>query len=100
MTVRQVLATHTSSELTAWMGYEMHNGPLDDTWLAEAVANLHEQFQRLNRLTGAAHFTNRTHTRNPVPKEKRYPRPWELIAYEEDDPEGDEPDGDADESGL
>lgn len=47
------------------------------------MAATHEQLQRLNRLQGAAHFTDRKHKKNPVPEPKRYPRPHEVFSKED-----------------
>jgi hypothetical protein len=69
--------------LTEWVAYERVHGPFDYQWRDELLASIHEQFQRLNRMTGAAHFTSKKHRKNPVPKEKRYPRPFEIVPYEE-----------------
>lgn len=76
------------------MGFERVDGPVGPAWRDEADAAIHEQLQRLNHIQGAAHFTDRKHKKNPVPKPKHYPRPWELIKPEEDqyDPEEDQMD--------
>ncbi len=47
------------------------------------MAATHEQLQRLNRLLGAAHFTDRKHKKNPVPEPKHYPRPYEIFVKED-----------------
>lgn len=73
------LARISSYELTEWLAYEREGGPIGTAWQDEAMASLHEQFQRLNRLQGAAHFTDKKHRKNPVPEPKRYPRPYEIF---------------------
>lgn len=67
-----------SRELAEWAAYERYAGPIDDAYLAGVLAALHEQVQTLNRMTGAAHFTDKKHTKNPAPEPKHYPRPHEL----------------------
>lgn len=67
------------------MAFERVNGPLDSEWQDENDAAVHEQLQRLNHIQGAAHFTSSKRKKNPVPKPKHYPRPWEL--YQKNDGE-------------
>lgn len=59
------------------------------------LAGIHEQLQFLNRLQGAAHFTDRKHRKNPAKEPKHYPRPHELYRRDDssDDDEDDTPDG-------
>jgi hypothetical protein len=47
------------------------------------MAATHEQLQRLSRIQGAAHFTDRKHKKNPVPEPKKYPRPHEIFEKED-----------------
>lgn len=74
-----------SFELTEWAAYERYAGPLDDTWRDDVQAAVHEQLQSLNRMTGAAHFTDKKHPRNPAPEPRRIPRPAELVRRTDDD---------------
>lgn len=53
----------------------------------EMIAQIHELMQQQNRILGAAHFTDRTHRRNPVPEPKRVPRPW--VDHSEEEGPGD-----------
>lgn len=92
MTVRELLARIDSRELAEWAAYERYAGPVDDSYLAGALAALHEQIQTLNRMTGAAHFTDKKHTKNPAPEPKHYPRPHEL--HKRDDSSDEEDDDD------
>lgn len=87
MTVRELLERIDSRELAEWAAYERVAGPVNDAYLAEVLAALHEQVQTLNRMTGAAHFTDKKHTKNPAPEPRHYPRPHELYesSEEEDD---------------
>ncbi len=58
------------------------------------LAALHEQIQLLNRMQGAAHFTDRKHKKNPAREPKHYPRPDELYRpRDSDDDEDESPDG-------
>lgn len=60
----------------------------------EVLAGLHEQLQFLNRLQGAAHFTDKKHRKNPAKEPKHYPRPHEVYRRDSsDDDEDDTPDG-------
>jgi hypothetical protein len=79
---------HISSlELSEWQGFELLNGPLNTEWSDEVAAATHEQLQRLARIQGAAHFTDKKHRKNPVPEPKHYPRPHEM--FDTDDPDRD-----------
>lgn len=90
MPVDEVLARHTSRELAEWAAYERYAGPIDRSYDREVLANIHEQLQYLNRLTGAAHFTDKKNKNNPAPEPERYPRPSELYqrASEKEDENG------------
>lgn len=70
----------TSYELTEWMAYERHAGPLGAQWANEAIASLHEQLQFLNYMTGQAHFTDKNDRKGPAPKPSHYPRPSEIAS--------------------
>lgn len=73
-----MLAGMTSRQLAQWQAYELENGPLDSTWRDDVLAGVHELLQAANHLHGAAHFTDKKHTKNPVPEPERYPRPWQV----------------------
>jgi hypothetical protein len=77
----------SSLELSEWESYERLSGPLGTSWQDEIRGMIHEQLQQLNRLTGAAHFTDRKHRKNPAPEPKHVPRPWELHKREDEDQE-------------
>jgi hypothetical protein len=79
------LAHISSWELSEWEAYEREYGPVNNLFQSEVLAQIHELIQQLNRITGAAHFTNKTHRKNPVPEPKKVPRPW--IHEEQEDPE-------------
>lgn len=78
MPVGEVLARHTSRQLAEWEAYERFAGPIDRSYDREALAGIHEQLQYMNRLLGAAHFTDKKNPNNPVPEPEHYPRPHEL----------------------
>lgn len=90
MTVRELLARIDSHELSEWAAYERYAGPVDDSYLAGALATVIELLQTLNRMTGAAHFTDKNHRKNPAPEPKHYPRPHEL--HKRDDSSDEEDD--------
>lgn len=77
----------TSIELSEWEAYERYAGPIGPSWEAEVLAGIHEQLQRLNRIQGAAHFTDRKHKKNPVPEPKHFDRPHEIFGAPETDEE-------------
>lgn len=85
-----MLSRISSRELSEWEAYERYAGPLGQAYGDEVLAAIHEQMQRLNRLQGAAHFTDRKHKKNPVPEPKAYPRPYEIYKTDHDDPDEDE----------
>lgn len=61
------------------MAYERFAGPIDLSYDREVLAEIQEQLQYMNRLLGAAHFTDEKKNRqNPVPEPEHYPRPHEL----------------------
>jgi hypothetical protein len=73
MTKSEMLERISSYELTEWAAYEMKNGPLGSQWRDDMTASIHELLQANNYLTGASGGK-----KNPVPKPKAVPRPWEL----------------------
>lgn len=60
------------------MAYEQVVGPLDGTWRDETLSATLDLIQAGNYLHGAAHFTDKKHPDNPVPKPQRWTRPWEV----------------------
>ncbi|SOE25604.1 hypothetical protein [Streptomyces sp. OK228] len=83
-----MLARHTSRELAEWAAYERYAGPIDRSYDQEALAAIHEQLQAMNHLLGAAHFTDKQNTTNPVSEPERYPRSHEL--YQRASEQGDD----------
>ena len=81
--------------MTEWAAYERFAGPIGDGYLHEVLAALHEQIQLLNRMQGAAHFTDKKHRKNPAREPKHYPRPheWYVQRDSPDDDEDESPDG-------
>lgn len=75
MSVRELLATHTSRELTEWQAYASVYG-LEDPWVTEALGDIHEQLQYIAHLVGGQ-YADDDHE-NPAPSPTRYPRPREL----------------------
>lgn len=74
MTKAEMLERISARELTEWAVYEMRNGPLGDQWRDDMLASLHELLQANNYLTGGAAGGKK----NPAPKPKDVPRPWEI----------------------
>jgi len=85
MSVRELLATHTSRELSEWVAYDNVYG-FGDHKLYDVLAGIHEQIQVLNYMFGQANFANEEHE-NPIPKPERLARGGELPPQEEDDEE-------------
>lgn len=85
MSVKELLATHTSYELSEWWAHASVNG-LVDPELFELLAGMHEQIQLTNHLLGGAHFTEEGEE-NPIPAPMRVPRPGDKPEPEEDDEE-------------
>lgn len=81
MSVRQLLASHTSYELAEWEAYDRTYRFGEDR-LFEVLADIHEQLQLTNHMLGAAHFTEED-GENPVPEPVRYPRGGEQAPDEE-----------------
>jgi hypothetical protein len=75
--VEELLNRMNSRELTEWMAYERHAGPLGPQWRYELLSSLHEQLQQLNYLFSQANFTDKNKKKGPVPKPEKYPRPHE-----------------------
>lgn len=73
----------TSRELTEWQAYERFAGPLDNSYLAEALAQLNDHLHDLLYLTSQAHFTDKAHRQGPIDKrETRYPRADEVYTLD------------------
>lgn len=75
MPVREVLATHSSWELSEWMAYEKAYGPIDDDWRDNTLGEVHELLQGLVHLTAA---TNSKDGKSPETVPKRHVRPYEI----------------------
>lgn len=75
MSVRELLATHTSRELAEWQAFELMHG-FEDVWTAEALADIQQQLQAITYLTGAQFCEEGDDdgSTNPIPKPERYPR--------------------------
>lgn len=74
-------ARYTSRDIAEFMAYERFAGPIDESYERDVLAGIHEQLQYMNRLLGAAHFTDRKNPNNPVPEPQHYPRAYELYEY-------------------
>ena len=79
MPVSVMLRTLSSRELTEWRAYEVKNGPLDDAWRDEAMANVVDLVRQLSYLVSQASFGKDSKGRpvqGPVdPPKKPYLRP-------------------------
>lgn len=85
MSVRELLATHSSVELTEWQAFDRVHG-FGDARLEAVLADIHEQLQLTNHLLGAAHFTpDDEPEENPIPPPERYRRGGEPPKEEEDE---------------
>lgn len=90
MSVREVLATHDSRELSEWRAFEYVNG-FTESWTQEALSDIHEQLQLIAHVLGAQHIEDEDPETNPIPPPKRYPRRAERrskFGFEEDENEG------------
>jgi hypothetical protein len=79
MSVKDMLNSMDSVELSHWMAFEKAHGPLYGEWEGEALAAIQEQLQQIGYLLGQAHFTDKTHKRGPVEKPERYARKTETL---------------------
>jgi hypothetical protein len=77
MSVRELLASHTSHELAEWEAYDRTYG-FGYEKLHEVLASIHEQLQLTNHLLGQAHFAGEDGDENPIPAPTPYPRGGEL----------------------
>jgi hypothetical protein len=85
MSVRELLATHTSRELAEWVAYDRVYG-FGDHKLYDVLAALHEQVQLTNHILGQAHFADEDNE-NPIPFPTPLPRGGEREPVEDDDEE-------------
>jgi hypothetical protein len=83
MSVRELLASHTSHELAEWEAFDRVYG-FGDEKLYDVLCAIHEQVQLTNHLLGAAHFTDED-TENPIPAPTRLPRGGERPPDEDDE---------------
>lgn len=84
MSVRELLATHTSKELAEWQAYERVYGHVGKGH-SDVLADIHEQLQLVNHLLGAAHFTPEERPEeNPIKPPRRYHRGGEVRPSVED----------------
>lgn len=72
MSVRELLATHTSYELSEWRAFDLVYG-LPESQVADVLADIHEQLQLMNHMFGAANFTPESKPEeNPVSPPESY----------------------------
>jgi hypothetical protein len=83
MTVEEMLHRMSSKELTWWMAYEKHAGPLGDVYQQDMLAHIHEAVQTNTYVEGMQYGDN-----NPVPKPVQMPRPHEVLRMEREEPLG------------
>lgn len=65
MPVSELLAVHTSRELTEWMAYERAYGPLDSAWRDSKIAEIHELLQSLIHVEANAHSDGKSSDTKP-----------------------------------
>ena len=78
MTVEQMLAVVSSTELAEWEAYERAFGPIGKHYGDEALANIADTLAILLRLYGDQF------EENPVPIPAKYPRPKEWYTSSPD----------------
>ncbi|AEV52073.1 hypothetical protein [Rhodococcus phage REQ1] len=76
MTVEQMLAVVSSTELAEWEAYERAFGPIGKSYGEQALASISDTLAILLRLYGEQ-FDD-----NPVPVPSKYPRPSEWYRPE------------------
>src|SRR6476660_8801124 len=86
MSVRQLLRSMDSAEISEWQAYERAFGPLDRAYGDDMLARIHEQLQMLTHVQGASGAGKD----NPVPAPKRVPRPPDVFAPDADAPDPDD----------
>lgn len=90
MSVRQLLRSMDSLEVSEWQAYERAFGPLGTTYSDDMLAHIHEQLQLLTHVLGAVNTPKGEE--NPVPAPKDVPRPPDVYqkaqeaAAKKDDP--------------
>lgn len=90
MSVRQLLHSMDSAEISEWQAYERAFGPLDRAYGDDMLARIHEQLQLLTHVQGAAGAGKQ----NPIPPPKRVPRPPDVFVPDnksESEGQSDEP---------
>jgi|SRR6476661_4951300 len=75
MTVAQLLTNVDSYELAEWQAYEHAFGPLGKTYIETTLAEIQEQLQILNVLTGSQYEENPV---VEIAKQVHYVRPDEV----------------------
>jgi hypothetical protein len=80
LTVRELLATHTSAELTELRAYERKNGPIGAQYMEEALAAIHEQIQRVVSAIVAGNVKDE----DDIPEVVHFPRPYEVFNLKEE----------------
>lgn len=80
MSVRQLLHSMDSAEISEWQAYERAFGPLDRAYGDDMLARIHEQLQLLTHVQGASSGGKE----NPVPPPKRVPRPPDVFVPSEE----------------
>lgn len=79
MSVRELLATHTSYELAEWRAFDLMYGLGDDEWTKMCLADIRREVAATNHLLGAAHFTEENDPdSNPVPSPESFPLPNKM----------------------
>lgn len=84
MTVAEMLARLSSSEISMWRAYERAFGPLDNRYRDDTLAAMHEMLQAQRHFMGEVWAES---GKNPIPEPKQLPRPDEL--YTRSDPDED-----------
>ena len=88
MTVRELLETTDSYELSEWMAYENAFGPLGNEYRDDMLAAQHEMLQALRHTMG--HLWSGED--NEIPEPVKLPRPNDLYDKVFKDPEDEEDD--------
>lgn len=78
--VRDMLRSVTSVELTEWRAYEYLNGPLGPGYEQNALAEIHEMLQNVCRLLVAQNVEDE----DDIPDVEHYPRPHEVFKRREE----------------
>lgn len=75
-TVTELLSGITAYELTEWEAYERAFGPLGPQYSDNALAEIHEELQKICYVLGAVNTGK--DQENPVPEPRPVPRPHEM----------------------